>query len=83
MISVSIRMGVLQEMPVISQVLESFFDSNKLGTPGWMSSLLIWPENFFSFRLFPLREHGMNWRAKPLTCQEIQVFILIFCFFFL
>uniref|UniRef100_A0A8C3UPT8 Opioid growth factor receptor n=1 Tax=Catharus ustulatus TaxID=91951 RepID=A0A8C3UPT8_CATUS len=24
--------------------------------------------------LFPLREHGMNWRAKPLTCQEIQAF---------
>ncbi|NXL18708.1 OGFR factor, partial [Setophaga kirtlandii] len=28
----------------------------------------------FLFRLFPLREHGMNWRAKPLTCQEIQAF---------
>lgn len=24
--------------------------------------------------LFPLRERGMNWRAKPLTCQEIQAF---------
>ncbi|XP_038014653.1 opioid growth factor receptor [Motacilla alba alba] len=24
--------------------------------------------------LFPLREHGMNLRAKPLTCQEIQAF---------
>uniref|UniRef100_A0A8C5TDJ0 Opioid growth factor receptor n=1 Tax=Malurus cyaneus samueli TaxID=2593467 RepID=A0A8C5TDJ0_9PASS len=24
--------------------------------------------------LFPLREHGMNWRARPLTCQEIQAF---------
>ncbi|KAH1182021.1 hypothetical protein KIL84_009775 [Mauremys mutica] len=24
--------------------------------------------------LFPLREHGMNWRAKPLTCKEIQAF---------
>lgn len=44
-----------------------------MGTLGWMSSLLIWAENFFPFRLFPLREHGMNWRAKPLTCQEIQV----------
>lgn len=40
----------------------------------WMSSLLIGTENFFPFRLFPLREHGMNWRARPLTCQEIQVF---------
>ncbi|NWV57645.1 OGFR factor, partial [Daphoenositta chrysoptera] len=28
----------------------------------------------FPFRLFPLREHGMNWRARPLTCQEIQAF---------
>uniref|UniRef100_A0A8C3RRP8 Opioid growth factor receptor n=1 Tax=Chelydra serpentina TaxID=8475 RepID=A0A8C3RRP8_CHESE len=24
--------------------------------------------------LFPLRERGMNWRAKPLTCKEIQAF---------
>ncbi|XP_014109714.1 PREDICTED: opioid growth factor receptor isoform X2 [Pseudopodoces humilis] len=24
--------------------------------------------------LFPLREHGMNWRARPLTCQEIKAF---------
>ncbi|XP_066054854.1 opioid growth factor receptor isoform X1 [Chamaea fasciata] len=24
--------------------------------------------------LFPLREHGMNWHARPLTCQEIQAF---------
>uniref|UniRef100_A0A8C3QEU5 Opioid growth factor receptor n=1 Tax=Cyanoderma ruficeps TaxID=181631 RepID=A0A8C3QEU5_9PASS len=24
--------------------------------------------------LFPLREHGMNWHAKRLTCQEIQAF---------
>ncbi|NXV28088.1 OGFR factor, partial [Rissa tridactyla] len=28
----------------------------------------------FPFRLFPLREHGMNLRARPLTCQEIQAF---------
>ncbi|NXM01081.1 OGFR factor, partial [Tyrannus savana] len=28
----------------------------------------------FCFRLFPLREHGMNWLAKPLTSQEIQAF---------
>ncbi|NXV40964.1 OGFR factor, partial [Uria aalge] len=28
----------------------------------------------FPFRLFPLREHGMNSRARPLTCQEIQAF---------
>ncbi|NWI95826.1 OGFR factor, partial [Pitta sordida] len=28
----------------------------------------------FPFRLFPLREHGMNFRAKPLTCQEIEAF---------
>uniref|UniRef100_A0A8D0EHM8 Opioid growth factor receptor n=1 Tax=Strix occidentalis caurina TaxID=311401 RepID=A0A8D0EHM8_STROC len=49
-------------------------DFNKVGTLGWLSSLLIWAENFFPCRLFPLREHGMNWRAKPLTCQEIQVF---------
>lgn len=59
-----------------------FFGFNKLGTLGWMLSLLIWPENSFIFRLFPLREHGMNWRARPLTCQEIQVFILSFCLFF-
>ncbi|XP_019403779.1 PREDICTED: opioid growth factor receptor [Crocodylus porosus] len=24
--------------------------------------------------LFPLRERGMNWQAKPLTCKEIQAF---------
>ncbi|XP_050169832.1 opioid growth factor receptor isoform X2 [Myiozetetes cayanensis] len=24
--------------------------------------------------LFPLREHGMNWLAKPLTSQEIEAF---------
>ncbi|NXM74306.1 OGFR factor, partial [Serilophus lunatus] len=28
----------------------------------------------FPFRLFPLREHGMNFRAKPLTCREIKAF---------
>ncbi|NXA34297.1 OGFR factor, partial [Eudromia elegans] len=28
----------------------------------------------FLFRLFPLREHGMNWHARPLTCQEIEAF---------
>ncbi|NXG48779.1 OGFR factor, partial [Psilopogon haemacephalus] len=28
----------------------------------------------FPSRLFPLREHGMNWRAKPLTWKEIQAF---------
>ncbi|NXS62066.1 OGFR factor, partial [Brachypteracias leptosomus] len=28
----------------------------------------------FPFRLFPLREHGMNWQARPLTWQEIQAF---------
>lgn len=70
-------------MPVIPQLLESFFFSfYKMGAVGWMSSLLIWAENFFPFRLFPLREHGMNLRAKPLTCQEIQVlkaFVLEFC----
>ncbi|NWZ66365.1 OGFR factor, partial [Acrocephalus arundinaceus] len=30
--------------------------------------------NFLPFRLFPLRERGMNWHARPLTCQEIQAF---------
>ncbi|NWW73525.1 OGFR factor, partial [Climacteris rufus] len=30
--------------------------------------------NFLPFRLFPLREQGMNSRAKPLTQQEIQAF---------
>ncbi|NWI15164.1 OGFR factor, partial [Crypturellus soui] len=28
----------------------------------------------FLFRLFPLREHGMNWHARPLTRQEIEAF---------
>ncbi|NXF06044.1 OGFR factor, partial [Smithornis capensis] len=28
----------------------------------------------FPFRLFPLREQGMNFRAKPLTCREIEAF---------
>ncbi|NXU72503.1 OGFR factor, partial [Oreotrochilus melanogaster] len=28
----------------------------------------------FPFRLFPLRERGVNLRARQLTCQEIQAF---------
>lgn len=54
-----------------------------MGSLGWISSVLIWPENFFLLRLFPLREHGMNFRAKPLTCQEIEVFKAYVPFFFL
>lgn len=67
----SISVWALQEAPVIAQLLERF---NKVGSLGWVSSLITWAENFFPLRLFPLREHGMNWRAKPLTLQEIEVF---------
>lgn len=56
---------------MIAQLMERF---NKVGFLGRVSSLLTWAENFFPLRLFPLREHGMNWRAKPLTLQEIEVF---------
>lgn len=67
----SISIWALQEAPVIAQLMERF---NKVGSLGRVSSLLTWAENFFPLRLFPLREHGMNWRAKPLTLQEIEVF---------
>uniref|UniRef100_A0A8D0EIS8 Opioid growth factor receptor n=1 Tax=Strix occidentalis caurina TaxID=311401 RepID=A0A8D0EIS8_STROC len=41
----------------------------------WWDNYEVLEENHSYIQwLFPLREHGMNWRAKPLTCQEIQVF---------
>ncbi|KAM6242721.1 opioid growth factor receptor isoform 3-T3 [Spheniscus humboldti] len=41
----------------------------------WWDNYEILEENHSYIQwLFPLREHGMNWRAKPLTCQEIQAF---------
>ncbi|XP_069728257.1 opioid growth factor receptor [Phaenicophaeus curvirostris] len=41
----------------------------------WWDNYEILEENHSYIQwLFPLREHGMNRRAKPLTCQEIQAF---------
>ncbi|KFV08866.1 Opioid growth factor receptor, partial [Pterocles gutturalis] len=41
----------------------------------WWDNYEILEENHSYIQwLFPLRERGMNWRAKPLTCQEIQAF---------
>lgn len=31
------------------------------------------PGHLFSCRLFPLREPGVNWHAKPLTLREVEV----------
>ncbi|KAM6378074.1 opioid growth factor receptor isoform 2-T2 [Pluvialis apricaria] len=41
----------------------------------WWDNYEVLEENHSYIQwLFPLREHGMNLRAKPLTCQEIQAF---------
>ncbi|XP_068272524.1 opioid growth factor receptor [Nyctibius grandis] len=41
----------------------------------WWDNYEVLEENHSYIQwLFPLREHGMNWRAKPLTCQEIKAF---------
>ncbi|KAM7090406.1 opioid growth factor receptor isoform 1-T1 [Ciconia maguari] len=41
----------------------------------WWDNYEVLEENHSYIQwLFPLREHGMNWRARPLTCQEIQAF---------
>ncbi|KFP74893.1 Opioid growth factor receptor, partial [Acanthisitta chloris] len=41
----------------------------------WWGNYEILEENHSYIQwLFPLREHGMNWHAKPLTYQEIQAF---------
>ncbi|XP_053937232.1 opioid growth factor receptor isoform X2 [Cuculus canorus] len=41
----------------------------------WWDNYEILEENHSYIQwLFPLREHGMNRRAKPLTCHEIQAF---------
>ncbi|KAM9285399.1 opioid growth factor receptor isoform 2-T4 [Morus bassanus] len=41
----------------------------------WWDNYEVLEENHSYIQwLFPLREHGMNWRAKPLTLQEIQAF---------
>ncbi|XP_074013336.1 opioid growth factor receptor [Numenius arquata] len=41
----------------------------------WWDNYEILEENHSYIQwLFPLREHGMNLRARPLTCQEIQAF---------
>ncbi|KFQ85023.1 Opioid growth factor receptor, partial [Phoenicopterus ruber ruber] len=41
----------------------------------WWDNYEVLEENHSYIQwLFPLREHGMNWRAKPLTCQEIEAF---------
>uniref|UniRef100_A0A8B9ZDX8 Opioid growth factor receptor n=1 Tax=Anas platyrhynchos TaxID=8839 RepID=A0A8B9ZDX8_ANAPL len=41
----------------------------------WWDNYEVLEENHSYIQwLFPLREHGMNWRAKPLTLQEIEVF---------
>ncbi|KFP30305.1 Opioid growth factor receptor, partial [Colius striatus] len=41
----------------------------------WWDNYEILEENHSYIQwLFPLREHGMNRRARPLTCQEIQAF---------
>ncbi|XP_009325162.1 PREDICTED: opioid growth factor receptor [Pygoscelis adeliae] len=49
---------------LIEDLLESWWDNYEVLEEN--HSYIQW--------LFPLREHGMNWRAKPLTCQEIQAF---------
>ncbi|XP_042688380.1 opioid growth factor receptor isoform X1 [Centrocercus urophasianus] len=39
----------------------------------WWDNYEVLEENHSYIQwLFPLREHGMNFRAKPLTCQEIE-----------
>ncbi|XP_056210152.1 opioid growth factor receptor isoform X1 [Falco biarmicus] len=41
----------------------------------WWDNYEVLEENHSYIQwLFPLREPGMNWRARPLTCQEIQAF---------
>uniref|UniRef100_A0A8B9BLI7 Opioid growth factor receptor n=1 Tax=Anser brachyrhynchus TaxID=132585 RepID=A0A8B9BLI7_9AVES len=41
----------------------------------WWDNFEVLEENHSYIQwLFPLRERGMNWRAKPLTLQEIEVF---------
>ncbi|XP_059683163.1 opioid growth factor receptor [Gavia stellata] len=41
----------------------------------WWDNYEVLEENHSYIQwLFPLREYGMNRRAKPLTCQEIQAF---------
>ncbi|XP_035199705.1 opioid growth factor receptor isoform X2 [Oxyura jamaicensis] len=41
----------------------------------WWDNYEVLEENHSYIQwLFPLREHGMNWRAKPLTLQEIEAF---------
>ncbi|OXB67878.1 hypothetical protein ASZ78_005560, partial [Callipepla squamata] len=41
----------------------------------WWDNYEVLEENHSYIQwLFPLREHGMNLRAKPLTCQEIEAF---------
>ncbi|KFQ39799.1 Opioid growth factor receptor, partial [Mesitornis unicolor] len=41
----------------------------------WWDNYEVLEENHSYIQwLFPLREHGMNWRAKPLTSQEIKAF---------
>ncbi|XP_062445446.1 opioid growth factor receptor [Rhea pennata] len=41
----------------------------------WWDNYEVLEENHSYIQwLFPLREHGMNWRAKPLTYQEIEAF---------
>ncbi|KFO87236.1 Opioid growth factor receptor, partial [Buceros rhinoceros silvestris] len=41
----------------------------------WWDNYEVLEENHSYIQwLFPLREHGMNWRARPLTWHEIQAF---------
>ncbi|XP_060086630.1 opioid growth factor receptor [Heteronotia binoei] len=41
----------------------------------WQHDYAVMEENHSYIQwLFPLREQGMNWRAKLLTCKEIQAF---------
>ncbi|KFQ43012.1 Opioid growth factor receptor, partial [Nestor notabilis] len=41
----------------------------------WWDNYEVLEENHSYIQwLFPLREPGMNWHAKPLTCREIQAF---------
>nr|XP_056701248.1 opioid growth factor receptor [Euleptes europaea] len=41
----------------------------------WQHDYAVMEENHSYIQwLFPLREQGMNWRAKLLTCNEIQAF---------
>ncbi|XP_064377685.1 opioid growth factor receptor isoform X2 [Dromaius novaehollandiae] len=41
----------------------------------WWDNYEVLEENHSYIQwLFPLREHGMNWHAKPLTRQEIEAF---------